>query len=122
MVNKGLVNGDLDAALKVGNIAALNCYQFIKTDDLHYKYTIDCLLRSYKISKKCKNFDANYKKQFKVIIQKVKKGNLTKEDLIEPQMPEELKEEVEKYGKQDLYDWVENWTPESVAFKYLNGL
>ena len=68
-------------------MAAIDAVLFLETSDIHFKQAIACLERSYKLSKKSSKFTKEFDKKFSEILTKVKKGNLAKEDKIQPNIP-----------------------------------
>lgn len=89
---------------------------------MHYKQALFSLERSKKLAKKSSLYNKETSKRFKEIITKLKKGNLTKDEIIQPQIPESLKQELQMYDNEDVDAWIEGWKPESLAFRYLNIL
>lgn len=119
-INKELCNGDLNKALEFANIVAIDALQFIEPSDIHYKQAVSGLERSLKLAKKMAAFKKEHEKAFSDIITKLKKGNLAKEEKINPLIPMALNEELRKYWEQDLEVWNDGWSPDHIAFRYFN--
>ncbi len=71
-----------------------------------------------------KQYQGQVEKNFEILLTKVKKGALTKEEKIQARINEEIQMELSKVDAQNLEQnlWVEGWRPECLAFRYFNIL
>ena len=60
---------------------------FLEPTDFHLKQTTFCLERIYKLAKKSSKFNKEFDKKLSEIVTKAKKGNLSKEEKINPTIP-----------------------------------
>lgn len=66
---------------------------------MHFKQAVASLERSQKLAKKLSVHKKEHDKQFSEIINKLKKGTITKEEKINPKISEALSDELNKLNQ-----------------------
>lgn len=124
-MSQAVSNKDIDLALSYALGAGVIAVLILESQDPHYKQTLICIERAMNTAKDrltAPLFSKDHEKRFSEIITKIKKANLSKDEKLVANIPQQLELELSIYESLalDHNQWQEGWKPESLAFRYYN--